>query len=170
MNNVIRRNGICSLQQLHLLLKLNPSVKSFLGVPLASNSRNSFLEGKSNFGLLALQDEIRKASSENCDSLPRRDVPLKLISPLGILGASFYKISASIENVFTPQCKAGIGIRNNNSYVMSGVNSVKVRSELAVSVNVNHSLAVDESSKSNPINFSRHVVELREDSITMREI
>src|ERR1700688_810369 len=168
MNNVIRRNGLCSLQQLHLLLNIEPSVVRFWGMSLPSHRvSNSLLKNECKFSLLSFEKEVRQTAAQNLSGFFGRTVPLETVSPLRITLP--VKIGRTSESVFAPDSKARGSVHNNYSHVESFVKASQIFSELPMGVNVDHSLSINESGQADPINFGRHVVELLKDSDMTRE-
>ena len=167
MHNVVIRNRLLTLQQLHLLLKFDPSIQRFCGVPLAPNARNSFLKSQRSLSLLALKHEVGHAPTKDCDSLSGRNIPLESVSPFRIVFD--LNIRASLKRGLAPKRQSGVGVDDDNSDVVSFMDTSKVRPELPMGMNINHSFAINSHRQSTPIQISRHLSEPLDNSSTVEE-
>src|SRR6266436_1203809 len=152
MNHRRQFGPLLTLRQLHFLLKANASVQRFLGVPAPTNAFYGGLKRQCNFRLLSLQNKVRKATLNNPDCLSRRATPLERCSPL--LPCFSAESSRSSKKAFTSKQQPWISVRDDNPDIVSNVDTIQMRSELAMSVDVNHPLAVNRHSESHVISFT----------------
>jgi hypothetical protein len=153
-------------QKLQLLLKLNTDSQRVLTMPAPSNPADSFVKSNRNLSLLSLQNEVRKTTNNNGHSILGSNLPRPALSPLRVFPSRLHRTS---KMFLAPQRKSRVGVGYINPDISSFVVTAAFSVELTASMNINTSFTVDESCKSNPIHFGRHVAELRKDSITVRE-
>lgn len=156
MENRFRVNRLM-LEHFHLLLQLHPSLQRCFAVPATTNSANSFLEGKSKFGLFTLEKKMWQASVNNSDSLLGRNLPRGCRSPVFIpFVACHLRLDRTSKNFLAPQRKSRITVRKLYSDEHRCVMSPKLLVKLSARVDVDTSLAVDKSGESDPFNLGWH--------------
>src|SRR5260370_39783223 len=109
MNQRRQFGPLLTLEQLHLLLKLNPSSKRFFGVTAPADSLNGSLERESDFRLLSFQQKVWHAVSHDLDCLSRRAVPIQ--SRPVRFSLRFFRIGATAKSLLAPMRQPRVSAR-----------------------------------------------------------
>src|SRR6266404_88166 len=151
MNQRSQFGPLLTLEQLHFLLKSQASVLRFFGVPSTANALNGLLKSQRNFSLLSLQKEVRHTRLNQADGFPRRTIPIQFRPVMRF--PAFRRVHASTKSVLAPKRKTRIGVRDDDTNVMRHMDTIQMGTELTVSVDVNHPLAVNRHRESCVIDF-----------------
>jgi hypothetical protein len=151
LNHGRKFGPLLTLQDLHLLLKRSPNIHRFLGVSTTTDTLHCFLKSQGKFRLFSLEKKVRHTSTEDVYGLSRSNRPPQNRTPLSSF--AFRSIRIPAEFVSAPNRESRVGVRDNDSDVVSSIGPLQMFAPLTVRVDVDHSFAVDRHRESHVVGF-----------------